>query len=154
MKIKLGHVSRRTPVYEVQAHYLAIAIHQLADACARQFREGTELGLEDFYRFSGMPEYEHFIQATTVCGFVCTDYSKFFPLDKVHDRPQEVIPALPLSKVRHYIHTLQRAEKWNSEYSTALWTAITSGALLLVARRLESDQSLYESDEACDEEET
>jgi hypothetical protein len=153
MKIKPGPVSRRSPVYEVQAHHLAIAIHQLADACARQFREEIELSLEDYYRFRGMPEYEHFIQATIVCGFVCTDYGSFFPLDKVHDRPNEVVPTLPFSKVRHYIHTLQRAEKWNSEYSTALWTAITSGALLLVARRLESDQSLYESDKVCDEEE-
>lgn len=153
MKIKLGPVSRRTQVYEVQARHLAMAIHQLADACARQFREGIELSLEDFNRFSGLLEYEHFVQATIVCGFVCGDYASLFPLDKVHDRPNEVVPTLPFSKVRHYIHTLQRAEKSNSQYSTALWTAIASGALLLVARRLESDQSLYEIDKECVEEE-
>ncbi len=152
MKIKLGPVSRRTAVYEVQADYLARAIHQLANACAHQFREGIEFSLENFYRFRSMPEYENFIEATFVCGFVCTDYGSFFPLEKIHDRPNEVVPTLPFSKMRHYIHTLQRAEKWSSEYSTALWTAITSGALLLVARRLESDQSLYESDKQCDEE--
>jgi len=134
MKIKPGPVSRRTPVYEVQAHHVASVIQQLADACARQFGDGTELSLEDFYRFSDLPEYKRFMEATIVCGFVCTDYGSAFPLTKVNDRPNEVIPTLPFSKVRHYIHTLQRAEKWNSEYSTALWTAITNGALLLVAR--------------------
>ncbi len=124
-----------------------MAIHKLVDACEYQFRAEEELSLEDFYRFSGMPEYEHFNQAAIVCGFVCTDYIRFFPLDEVHDRPREVVSTLPFSKVRHYIHTLQRAEKCNHEYSTVLWTAVASGALLLVALRLESDWSLYESDE-------
>ncbi len=141
-----------TPVYEVQAHHLAKAIHQLADACAHKFRAEDELSLEDFDRFSGMPEYERFMQSAICCGFVVNDYSRFFPLGEVHDRPSEVVPTLPFSKLRHYIHTLQRAEKSNHEYSTVLWTAITSGALLLVARRLESDQSLYESDKDCVEE--
>jgi len=52
MKIKLGSVSRRTPVYEVQAHYLAAAIRQLAEVYARDFRASEEPSLEDFYRFT------------------------------------------------------------------------------------------------------
>jgi len=96
-----------------------------------------------------MPEYANFIQSAIVCGFVCTDYSRFFPLKEVHDQPNAVVPKLSFSKVRHYIHTLQRAEKWNHEYSTALWNAIASGALLLVARRLESDPALYDFEKSC-----
>ena len=147
MKIRRGPVSRRTPVYEVQAHFLAKAIQRLSDAWMREFQAGGELNLENFYRFSAMPEYEGFIQATLVCGFVCTDYSAQFPLDKVSEKPHEVISKLSFSKLRHYIHTLQRAEKWNSEYSTALWTAISCGALTLVAHRLDADESMYESDD-------
>lgn len=153
MKIKPGPISRRTPVYEVQAHYMAKVIRSLVDTCSRLFKPNTELTLENFYKFQGLSEYKQFEDAAPVCGFVCTDYSRFFPLDNVHERPREVIPSLPFSKIRHYIHTLQRAEKWNSEYSTSLWTAIQSGALLLVARRLEEDQSLYEIKVECDEEE-
>lgn len=145
MKIKPGPVSRRTPVYEVQARYLAKAIHRLVDACSRQFRPETELTLEDYCRFREMPEYEGFEEAAFVCGFVCTDYARFFPLEEVHARPHQAVFALPFSKLRHYVHTLQRAEKWNSEFSTALWTAVMSGALSLVAHRLEVDESLYES---------
>ncbi|MDD5462646.1 MAG: hypothetical protein PHG00_13605 [Methylococcales bacterium] len=153
MKIKPGPISRRTQVYEVQAHYMAKAIYSLVDAYSREFRPNTELTLEIFYRFRGLNEYKQFEEAAFVCGFVCTDYSRFFPLDKAHERPLEVIPSLSFSKLRHYIHTLQRAEKWNSEYSGSLWTAVQCGALSLVARRLESDQSLYEINDEYDEEE-
>ena len=153
MKIKRGPVSRRAPVYEVQAHYMAKAIRSLVDTCSSLFRPNTELTLEKFYEFQVLPEYKQFEEAAYACGFVCTDYHRFFPLENVHERPREVIPSLSFAKIRHYIHTLQRAEKWNSEYSTSLWTAVQSGALSMVARRLEEDQSLYESKVECDEEE-
>ena len=130
---------------------MAKAIRSLVDTCSRLFRPNTELNLETFYQFQGLSEYKQFEEAAFVCGFVCTDYSRFFPTENVHERPREVVPSLSFAKLRHYIHTLQRAEKWNSEYSTSLWTAVQSGALSLVARRLEEDQSLYESE--CDEKE-
>jgi hypothetical protein len=100
--------------------------------------------LEIFYQFQGLSDYKQFEEAAFVCGFVCADYSRFFPLENVHERPREVIPSLSFANLRHYIHTLQRAEKWNSEYSTSLWTAVQSGALSMVADRLEEDQALYE----------
>lgn len=153
MKIKPGPVSKRTPVYEVQALHLAKAIRKLEEACSRQFRPTTELSLEEFNRFRNMPEYENLIEATFACGFVCTDYARFFPIEKAHLKPNEVIPMLPFSKLRHYVHTLQRAEKWNSDYSTALWNSVMCGALPLVARRLESDRSLYETKDECIDEE-
>jgi len=145
LKIKRGPVSRKTPVYEVQAHYMAKAIHNLVDTCAKLFRPDAEPTLETFYQFQGLSEYKQFEEAALVCGFVCNDYSHFFSFDNVHDRPSEVIQSLPFPKLRHYIHTLQRAEKWNSEYSTSLWVAVQTGALSMVARRLEEDQALYET---------
>lgn len=144
MKIMRGPVSKRTPVYEVQALHLAKAIRGLEDLCRREFRSATELSLEDYNRFREAPEYQIFEEAAFVCGFVCADYSRLFPIEKAHSNSAETIPALSLSELRHYVHTLQRAEKWNSDYSTALWTAVMCGALPLVARRLESDRSLYE----------
>lgn len=145
MKIRLGTASQRSLIYESQARFLAKAIRKLEAVFSRQFMPSAELSLKAFQRFSSLTEYEEFLEATSVCGFVCSDYGGFFHLDEVHARPNYVIPLMSFRKLRHYIHTLQRAEKWNSDFSAALYTALTSGALSIVAQRLESDESLYES---------
>lgn len=142
MKIKRSAISKRSPVYEVQAHFLAKAIRKIERAYSRKFRSTQELSLDEFYEFQGSAEYQEFIEATMVCGFVCDDYSKLFPLDEAHSRPRELLSEVLFSKIRHYIHSIQRAEKWNSQYSTALYKAIKSGALSIVADRMESDVSL------------
>ncbi len=145
MKIKTSSVSKRSLVYEAQAHYLAKTIRRLETDFKRQFRPTNDLSLEDFERFSGLDSYQNFIDATIICGFVCHDYNNFFPLNKVHLHPNDVLKSIPFQKLRHYIHTLQRAERWNSEYSTFIYDSVKSGALSIVASRLESDTSLYES---------
>jgi hypothetical protein len=144
MKIKTRAILKRSPVYEVQARFLAKAIRKLERAYSREFSSSRELSLEDFYEFQGSTEYQDFIEATLLCGFVCDDYRDFFPLDDAHLRPKEALHNVPFNKIRHYIHTIQRAEKWNSQYNTALYDAIRSGALSIVADRLESDMTLYE----------
>ena len=144
MNIKLGPASKKTPVFEAQARYMAKAIRSLIDACSRQFRQNTDLSLDDFYIFQGLPEYHQFLEAAMICGFTCTDFSADLALDEIHHRPNEAISSLSFSGLRHYIHTLHRAETWNSQYSESLWTAIQTGALLIVAKRLENDQSIYE----------
>lgn len=123
---------------------MAHCIRQLDAAWRRGFDTNTELRLEEFYRFASLPEYELFNEAAIVSGFVCTDFANFFPFERVHANPTESIAELNFTKLRHYIHTIQRGEKWSSEFSTTLWSALASGSLQLVAQRLESDMSLYE----------
>lgn len=144
MKIKSGILSKRSPVYEAQAHFLAKTIRKLERAYGRKFSSSRELSLEDFNEFQGSEEYQDFIEATLICGFVCDDYLNPFPLDNAHLMPREILPSLTFNKIRHYIHTIQRSDKWNSQYNTALYDAIRSGALSIVADRLESDMTLYE----------
>lgn len=144
MKIKQGVPSKRTFVYEFQACYLALAIRKLESAFIRDFRKGERITLEGFEVFRKFPEYEHFHEAAMVCGFVCADFSDYYPFESLHEAPSEVVPEMTFSEIRHYIHTLQRAGKWSSEFNEALWNAIASGALGLVASRIEGDPSIYQ----------
>lgn len=143
MKIKPGIPSRRTFVYESQAAYLALAIRKLESAFFRAFRKGEKITLEGFETFRKLPEYTHFHEAALVSGFVCSDFSDYYPFESLHESPSEVVPAMTFSEIRHYVHTMQRAGKWSSEFNEILWNAIASGALGFVASRIEGDPSIY-----------
>ena len=104
------------------------------------FKAIEDLSIEEYYRFTASDEYRAFEEVCLNGGFVCDDYDEFFNLALIHALPEEIIPNLTLSGIRHYIHTVQRAEKWNSEYSRALFDAVKSGSLGLVWRRLQSVQ--------------
>jgi hypothetical protein len=145
MKIKTKTISKRCPVYAYQARFLAKTIRRLEGVFVRQLGETSELTLEEFRKFQRLEEYQSFMEAALVCGFVCDDFKQFFPLEHAHSRPNDVLLSLPFQKLRHYVHTLQRTEKWCSEYSTALYESLKIGALSIVARRLDSDPSIYES---------
>jgi 8-oxo-dGTP pyrophosphatase MutT (NUDIX family) len=137
-KIIGGPASKTSLVTSDQADMLVKAINNLERAFQPNFRRNEEFSLDDFSRFQESAEYRGFIEACFVGGFVCTDYDHFFPLGIAHAIPDDVIPKLPFPALRFYIHTLQRAEKWQSEYSTALYEAVRTGALGLAARRIES----------------
>lgn len=142
-KISCTPAKRRTPVNEFQARFLAKVIRRLEEAWLRQFRPTLDLSLETYQRFRDLQEHEDFMDAALACGFVCADFRTEFPVETVHTRGEGGIADLSFPEIRHYIHTVQRAEKWNSEYSNTLWTALQSGSLGVVARRLASDDSLY-----------
>lgn len=143
-----GAVKRRSPVNEYQARYFAKVIRRFEEAWSRQFRRPVDLSFETYQRFREMPEFEDFMDAALACGFVCSDFRDFAQVEQVHESecPSDEVASLTFSELRHYVHTLQRAEKWNSDYSRTLWASLQTGALSAVARRLESDNSLYESD--------
>ncbi len=143
MKIKTS-ISRRSSVYEAQAKFLAQAIRKLVNRFHREIRISNEFSQEDFDNLKQFQEYDAFIEATIVCGFVCSGYKTFFDLNLANTQPQ-VFNDMPFKEIRHYIHTLQRAEKWGGEYSTSLYDAIKTGVLSVIATRLESDESLYGS---------
>lgn len=138
LTIDKGAGSKLSPVSEYQVGWLIQTIRDLERAFLPAFNKMAVFSQEDFQRFSQSSEYKEFIHACLGGGFVCDDYENYFPINLIHALPEETIPLLTLSGIRHYVHTLQRAEKWNSEYSITLFEAVRSGALALVARRFEN----------------
>lgn len=141
--IKHDVPSKRSHITETQVQFMVRAIWQLEMATLRSVPPtGEELTIAEFGRFASLPEYEAFMNAALLCGFVCFDFDHKSPLERIHARPEEEVRTLSFNELRHYIHVLQRTEKWNSQYSTALYEAVTSEALKLVAERLASDPDL------------
>jgi len=93
-----------------------------------------------------IPEVTRFLEGALACGFVCADFKveEWTDLESVHMRPEEMIGQMGAPELRKYVHTVQRAEKWADGYGSPLLRALSSGSLQIVARRLESDDSLYE----------
>jgi hypothetical protein len=127
-------------ITQAQACFMAKALREVAVICA-EF-EVDEFTTAEFMVLSDHPAYQAFHEAAFVAGFVCDDYVDFLDLEPVRRAPRSVIPRMSFGQLRHYVHTLQRTEKNNSQGSTALWLAAQSGALDLVAERLESDANL------------
>lgn len=59
-------------------------------------------------------------------------------LDAVNARPHEQLNNVPIDEVRRYIHALYRCERHNWGWGSLVLTAIRSGALGVVASRLEA----------------
>jgi hypothetical protein len=148
MKSKLIHrkpPSKRTPVTEHQARFLATLIDQLESALLVHFevRSTASMPYERFQEIWKVGEYRRFVDGAYACGFVCRDFKPDFPFESGNHRPEETIRAWTFHELRHYIHTLLRAERWADGYSSPILEAVMSGALREVAKRLESDESLY-----------
>jgi hypothetical protein len=141
--IKHDLPSKRSHITEMQAQFMAQAIWRLEQATSRNLPPtGKELTIAEYQRFASLPEHEAFMWAALVCGFVCADFIHACALEAIHARPEEQIQSFSFNELRKYIHVLQRTEKWNVQYSTALYQAVTSKALGLVAERLACDPSL------------
>lgn len=131
-------VSKRSPVTEEQARFLAILIQELADEYRIKTElEGRDLTLEAFF---DLPAYRRFLHGAYACGFVCRDFKPDFPIDEMLIRPEE---SLTFHRLRHYVHTLMRAERWSDSYSSPIRTTLEAGALKVVQRRLDADETLY-----------
>jgi hypothetical protein len=147
MLIKQRQPLKRTPVYAAQARFLANCIRRLEEAYRRHFDRPYNPDAGDSERFWALPEYKIFHNAAYACGFVCNDYTCFYALfDRADKYPEEILGRESFNGLRHYVHTLLRAERSCAMdgYLSPVCYAIQSGALGVVARRLESDQSLYE----------
>jgi len=146
MLIKLKSPSKRTSVYASQARFFARCIRRLEEAYRRHFDKPYNPDVGDSARFWALPEYEVFHDAAYACGFVCTDFSPTYSIDLANESCGETLSRKPFNELRHYVHTLLRVERSNrmDGYFSPVCSAIQSGALGVVARRLESDRSLYE----------
>lgn len=92
------------------------------------------------------PEFLRFVEGAAACGFVCEDYpaGELVPLSEVNRNPGQMLGAMNGEELRQYVHTLHRADKWADGYSSPILEALASGALQLLAARLDHDESLQE----------
>jgi len=144
MKISRKIISKDNPVYESQAKFLALCILQLDERTKRiKFDPDDKNDVRDFWK---LPEYIIFHDATYACGFVCNDYSPDFNINAANINSKNIISKASFEELRHYIHTLMRAERSNQMdgYFSPVLKAVLSDALTLVAIRLNSDDELYE----------
>ena len=145
MKIQQCQPTSRVPVYTSQSHFLAKCIRRLENAAKDFFAGEYDPGADELTLFWAQPDYEIFCDAAYACGFVCDDLSPDFPIDEANRRPLELLGFEKFSGLRHYVHTLLRAEHSNRMDGcfSPVCTALQSGALIVVAERLESDKSIY-----------
>lgn len=139
MHIEMKAISRRAPVISDQANLFAKLTRNLIAAYGRHPR----MGLDDLYELS---EYDTFCLGAYACGFVCRDFALMNgqTFEKMKGEPRLHLSDCSFRTLRHWIHMLLRAERWNHPYASVVGEAIETGALALVAERLENDQSLRE----------
>lgn len=136
--------SRRAAVRACQAELFTLLTRELIAAYTRRPNES----LADWFE---QPEYRRFTVGAYAAGFVCTDLAPMGDFGEIGSRPREHLSSAGFNKLRHYLHTLLRAERWADGYSSPIREAIVSGALKLVADRLENDESLKQQADTRDE---
>lgn len=146
MKIRPHSPQKKSPVYAVQASFLALCIRRLEAATRRAFELPYNPDAGEAAVFWRLHDYQIFHDAAYACGFVCNDGDLSYPIDAANRRPSETLGREPLDSLRSYVHTLLRAERSNrmDGYFSPVCSAVQSGALGVVAARLESDDSLYQ----------
>lgn len=127
--------SRRSAVHACQVDLFILLARELIEAYTRR----PNASLDDWLN---LPEHRRFVIGTYAAGFVCTDLAPMDDFDEMGSRPREHLSSAGFNKLRHYLHTLLRAERWAGGFSSPIREAIVSGALEIVASRLESDDSL------------
>lgn len=143
---------RDSPIWESQAKLTARVIQETATAYEHLWADGRGTlleGLNSPWEKIGAaifdePEYQFLIETIYACGWVCNDLQASDFLPQVNRDVEGTVGVWGLPLLRLYLHTLMRGEKWCDGDSSVVLDAFASGALQAVARRLESDASLYE----------
>lgn len=136
--------SRRSAVHSCQAELFALLARELIEAYTRK----PNASLTDWL---DLPEHRRFVLGAYAAGFVCTDLAPMSDFEEICSRPREHLGVAGFNRLRHWIHTLLRAERWADGYSSPIREAIVSGALEIVVYRLENDMSLKRQEELVDE---
>ncbi len=125
----------RRPIYVEQATLFALLIRELAGAWRTQRTQS----------FRDLPEYGRLIHGAYACGFVCRDIDGAALAERMTAMTGEpdCLRHADFSTIRRYIHTMMRAER-HADAGTDfgggfIFEAIRSGALDIVAERLEKD---------------
>lgn len=144
--IRRKPASKRSAVNAYQVTLFVKLANKFEGAVLNLFKvaEPERIPLDRFQEIWELDEYQLLIDAFFACGFVCRDLGLDGDLNAANERPEEFVRSLDFPGIRQYLHLLQRGEKWADGYSSPILAAIKSGALIKVADRLESDESLYE----------
>lgn len=136
--------SRRSAVHACQVDLFIPQARELIEAYTRR----PNASLDDWL---DLPELRRFVIGAYAAGFVCTDLAPMDDFEEMGSRPREHLGNAGFNKLRHYLHTLLRAERWADGYSSPIREAIVSGALEIAVDRLANDESLKEREELVDE---
>lgn len=127
----------RSPVNQYQVDLLVLLIRELLEV----YEKNREIELIEWFK---LPEYRRLLLGAYACSFVCSNFEPMKDYENYQNLPKEYVQNARWPKFRHYIHTLLRDERWSDGYSSPILEAVKSGALTIVADRLERDQSLRE----------
>jgi hypothetical protein len=103
--------------------------------------QATEVLLASFERqpgidalaFASLPAYREFVEAAEQVGFTGTDVRMD---SEFADRSPEWVASADYEQLRHWVHTLIRADRWNSDYPNAVWMACRTGSMGRLVERL------------------
>ncbi|RON06227.1 hypothetical protein [Pseudomonas brassicacearum] len=124
-----------------QAQAFAAGIRRLERAIGREL--WGEDSVSDAALVYELPEYAELLEEAYASGFVRGDLShQGFDFDVINARPQAQLSALPYSEVCRYVHALYRCERHNWGWGSLVLWAIQSGALGIIASKLEACSSL------------
>lgn len=141
--IRRTKISKRSPVYDEQAKFFAELLLELIDEyrIETEMNNGNEIELSEFFQIAA---YNRFMRGANACGFVCSDYNPDFPLGEILSRPEHEVQHLSFAKLRHYVHTLLRAEAWAGGHDSPIRDALNAGAMQILANRILNDETLRE----------
>lgn len=139
--------SKRLAINEYQAQHLCALARRMVQAAMEQskVRDVADLPEEGWDTFTELPEYEMFTLGAYACGFVCADLSPDADVNAVMSRPRDALREMSLPRIRHFIHTLMRAERAGYGFGSVIFTALRSGVFEALCARLEGGTDLYES---------
>ncbi|SDW36981.1 hypothetical protein SAMN05444064_10384 [Pseudomonas syringae] len=120
-----------------QAKSLANGIRRLELAIERE-RWGAD-SVADAALAYELPEYAELLEQAYADGFVRGELShEGFDFVAINARPQAQLSDITYSEVCRYIHAVYRAERHNWGWGSLVLAATQSGALGVIAARLES----------------
>lgn len=123
----------------MHAQALASGIRRLELAVERE-RWGAD-SVADAALVYELPEYAELLEQAYADGFVRGELShEGFDFEAINARPQGRLSDTPYSEVCRYVHALYRAERHNWGWGSLVLVSIQSGALGVVAARLEAGQ--------------
>lgn len=86
------------------------------------------------------PEYEHLLEVSYVCGFVCSNITPSAPQYLRYTRAPSKLAAASLLDIRKFIHVMVRSERHADVGAPCgggmVYKALETGALDMAARRL------------------
>jgi hypothetical protein len=144
--IKQSAPSSRVALNNYQREHFCSLIEQLVERALAQHevRVTSDLPEDGWESFTQTREYLLFLTGAYACGFVCADLRPNIDLDEVNRNPEAHIARFELKKLRHYVHTLMRAERANHGFGSSVWESMRTGALELLLHRLAHDGNLLE----------